>query len=42
MIALGLLMLLAGCADWDWRGTVARSMESACRSAANCTVEAKP
>jgi len=35
---LALLLLLAGCADWDWKQSVRSALESACNSVGNCAV----
>jgi hypothetical protein len=37
-LPLALLLLLAGCADWDWKQSVRSALESACNSVGNCAV----
>ena len=37
-LPLALLLLLAGCADWDWKQSVRSALESACNSVGNCSV----
>lgn len=38
VLPLALLLLLAGCAGWDWKQSVRSALESACNSAGNCAV----
>ncbi len=35
-LALPLLLLLAGCQDWDWRATGREILQSLCYQADNC------
>lgn len=38
LVPFVLLLLLAGCADWDWKQSVRSALESACNSVGNCAV----
>ena len=38
VLSIALLLLLAGCADWDWKQSVRSALESACNSVGNCAV----
>jgi hypothetical protein len=38
LAAVALLLLLAGCANWDWRQSVRSALESGCNSVGNCAV----
>ena len=38
VLSAALLLLLAGCADWDWKQSVRSALESACNSVGNCAV----
>jgi hypothetical protein len=42
LMPLVLLLLLAGCAHWDWRGTGRSWLESLCNSFGNCAVACTP
>jgi hypothetical protein len=38
LVPIVLLLLLAGCANWDWKQSVRSALESACNSVGNCAV----
>jgi hypothetical protein len=42
LMPLVLLLLLAGCAHWDWRATGRSWLESLCNSFGNCAVACTP
>jgi hypothetical protein len=42
LMPLAMLLLLAGCAHWDWRGTGRSWLESLCNSFGNCAVACTP
>lgn len=37
-VSIAVLLLLAGCANWDWKQSVRSALESACNSVGNCAV----
>ncbi|WP_162917243.1 hypothetical protein [Dongia deserti] len=37
MITLGLVLMLAGCQSWDWRGVGRSLLYSACYTVDNCS-----
>jgi hypothetical protein len=39
---IAMLVMLAGCAHWDWRGTGRSWIESLCNSFGNCGVACSP
>jgi len=41
-IVMAALVMLAGCAQWDWRGPGQNLMESLCNSFGNCAVACAP
>ena len=38
LLPLALLLLLAGCAEWDWKRSLRSALESACNSVGNCAI----
>ena len=37
-VPFALLLLLSGCAGWDWKQSVRSALESACNTVGNCAV----
>lgn len=42
LMPLAAMLLLAGCAHWDWRATGRSWLESLCNSFGNCAVACTP
>lgn len=42
LMPLAMMLLLAGCAHWDWRATGRSWLESLCNSFGNCAVACTP